>query len=53
MKNLTENDNQFYPTPPHLKSLMFSKVETKNKRRILDPSAGKGDLLSFFKSPGV
>lgn len=51
MKNLTENDNQFYPTPPHLKSLMFSKVETKNKRRILDPSAGKGDLLSFFKSP--
>ncbi|OCG48557.1 DUF4942 domain-containing protein [Gilliamella sp. Bim3-2] len=50
MKHLPNNDNQFYPTPSRLKSLMFSKIDTYKTRRILDPSAGKGDLLKLFSS---
>ncbi|MFA7287448.1 MAG: DUF4942 domain-containing protein [Melioribacteraceae bacterium] len=38
----------FYPTPPHLISKMLSKITpdiAKNIKSILEPSAGKGDLV--------
>ena len=42
---------QFYPTPLLLVSKMFSKLQDKERiRNVLDPSAGKGDILSYAKS---
>lgn len=40
----------FYPTPPSLAKRMAEKVQDSYSiRRVLDPSAGKGDLLDFLK----
>lgn len=57
MKNIMDlpaNDNQFYPTPPELIVKMQSKIDEKMLRGesidILDPSAGKGDLLDNLAS---
>ena len=36
---------QFYSTPFNLARKMWSKFENKNYTRILEPSAGKGDLI--------
>jgi hypothetical protein len=36
---------EFYPTPFSLTQQMIAKFETKNYKRILEPSAGRGDLL--------
>lgn len=42
----TENSNeQFYPTPPALAAKMLSKIDVKKIETILEPSAGKGDLI--------
>ncbi len=38
------NNKTFYPTPSHLVRKMWHKVET-GPRTILEPSAGKGDLI--------
>lgn len=39
----------FYPTPPSLAKRMAEKVQDSYSiRRVLDPSAGKGDLLKFL-----
>lgn len=38
------SNKTFYPTPPHLISKMLAKIQGKPKR-ILEPSAGKGDLV--------
>lgn len=37
-------DNDFYPTPPELAGRMIGKI-VGNPMRILDPEAGKGDLI--------
>lgn len=37
-------NKNFYPTPPHLITKMICKLQSKS-RRILEPSAGKGDLI--------
>ncbi len=37
--------HQFYPTPPEIASLMVEALGIENNSVILDPSAGKGDLL--------
>jgi len=42
--DLPENDEQFYPTPANLAGDMVRKIEGY-PRSVLDPSAGKGDLL--------
>ena len=40
---------QFYPTPENLADYIVSKIEFKNKMCILEPSAGKGDLVDAIK----
>lgn len=42
------NDN-FYPTPSKLAGLMLSGVDFRKVSAILEPSAGKGDLIDCFK----
>ena len=36
---------QFYPTPEQLADKMVSKLRLKNYMSVLEPSAGKGDLI--------
>ncbi|MFA6199144.1 MAG: DUF4942 domain-containing protein [Bacteroidales bacterium] len=38
-------DNQFYPTPVTLAFKAFNLFQNKNIVRLLEPSAGRGDLL--------
>jgi predicted RNA methylase len=38
----------FYPTPKHLIAKMVSKIQNKDARTFLDPSAGKGDIIDFL-----
>jgi hypothetical protein len=42
--------NQFYPTPSRLAYLARNKFKSKNIVRILEPSAGRANLLSPFLS---
>lgn len=39
------NDFQFYPTPPALAAKAWGMFTSKDVRRLLEPSAGNGDLL--------
>lgn len=52
MKHLTEKDNQFYPTPKSLSDKLFSMLSFDKSKyhNILEPSAGKGDLIKSFLS---
>lgn len=44
-------DLQFYPTGLTLSRKAFSKFKNKRVRRLLEPSAGRGDLLAgYFES---
>ena len=43
-----QTDTQFYPTPRRLAQKMWSKFKNQNFRRILEPSAGNGDLLKAY-----
>lgn len=45
---LSDNPN-FYPTPSALAARMFAKIKNHNPRMILEPSAGKGDLVKAYK----
>lgn len=45
IENYTKTDNQFYPTPERLVDRMALKIDFKRVRSILEPSAGKGDIL--------
>ncbi|MDA0967567.1 MAG: DUF4942 domain-containing protein [Proteobacteria bacterium] len=38
-------NKNFYPTPAKLIKKMINKVKNKNPRYILEPSAGKGDII--------
>lgn len=38
-------DNQFYPTPVSLSIKAFNKFKNRNITRLLEPSAGRGDLV--------
>lgn len=40
---------QFYPTPPELVEKMMSKVDFSKVSYILEPSAGKGDIIDGFR----
>jgi len=43
-----KDNKNFYPTPPRLISKMLAKVQG-HPRRVLEPSAGKGDLVDAIK----
>lgn len=45
-------DFQFYPTPLSLASKAWSKFKNKNFGRILEPSAGNGDLIKGMPGYG-
>ena len=46
---LYNGNNDFYPTPAHLAMKMLDKVNFKEVTTILEPSAGKGDLIEMVK----
>jgi hypothetical protein len=41
-------DNQFYPTPPSLARRAISKFKETRISRLLEPEAGRGDLLDVL-----
>jgi phospholipid N-methyltransferase len=43
------NDKNFYPTPSELITKMCFKVKNKNPLAILEPSAGKGDIVKHLE----
>lgn len=45
-----QNNPDFYPTPESLASKMIAKVEWNNVQTILEPSAGKGDLVKAIQN---
>lgn len=50
IQNLTENptESEFYPTPTELVQKMLECVDFKKVKTILEPSAGKGDILQVL-----
>ena len=42
---LPESDCQFFPTPPEIAGKLLSAVDWKCVETILEPSAGRGDLI--------
>lgn len=40
-----KSNNEFYPTPKPIVSKMLNDVDLYNFNTILEPSAGKGDIL--------
>ena len=51
MNNLVstiEAQNGFYPTPKSVAYQLFDMIDTQPIREVLEPSAGKGDLLKAF-----
>ncbi|MDC9582766.1 DUF4942 domain-containing protein [Xenorhabdus sp. PR6a] len=42
---------QFYPTPELLQRLVTDLIELQDSDRLLEPSAGRGDLLTFIDAP--
>lgn len=46
----TKNNDNFYPTPKSLAERMLSKIDYgRNIKTVLEPSAGKGDLIKVMK----
>lgn len=50
IQNLTENptESEFYPTPTELVQKMLECVDFKKVKTILEPSAGKGNILQVL-----
>lgn len=50
IQNLTENptESEFYPTPTELVQKMLECVDFKKVKTILEPNAGKGDILQVL-----
>ena len=42
------SDNQFYPTPEALVKKMLEGIDFTNIETILEPEAGKGDILKVL-----
>lgn len=42
---ITNGDDQFYPTPPSVAAKMLEGIDWDKIETILEPSAGKGDLI--------
>lgn len=45
-----ETNRDFHPTPSKLAGMMFAGIDFKNVRTVLEPSAGKGDLIEYLKN---
>lgn len=45
-----ETNKDFYPTPSKLAGIMFAGIDFKRVRTILEPSAGKGNLIDNMKN---
>lgn len=48
--NIFTNNKDFYPTPNHIAEQMAEKVDWHQIRYVLEPSAGKGDILDYIKN---
>lgn len=46
---LPSEDREFYPTPENVAGKLFADVDWKKVKSILEPSAGKGDLIELAK----
>lgn len=46
---LPETDCQFYPTPSDVAGKLMAGVDWKNVKTLLEPSAGRGDLIEWAK----
>ncbi len=46
---LSEMDCQFYPTPSDVAGKLMAGVDWKNVKSVLEPSAGRGDLIDWAK----
>lgn len=44
--------NDFYPTPPDLIEKMLEKTDKRRVHTILEPSAGRGDIIEYIKDKG-
>ena len=44
---LPESDHEFYPTPPEIAGKLLAAVDWNRVETILEPSAGRGDLLEY------
>ena len=42
-------NKDFYPTPESLIMRMFTKIEKEQTMNILEPSAGKGNIVDYFQ----
>lgn len=40
-------DREFYPTPPEVAGRLFAGIDWKKVQTVLEPNAGKGDLLEL------
>lgn len=45
-----ETNKDFYPTPSKLAGIMFAGIDFNSVRTILEPSAGKGDLIESLRN---
>lgn len=43
-------DSEFYPTPPEVIVQMLRHADIKRENYILEPSAGKGDILDYISN---
>ena len=43
---VTQGNDQFYPTPPALAEKMLEGLDMNFVSTVLEPSAGKGDLVT-------
>lgn len=44
--------NEFYPTPEHVIQLMVGTIDL-NQKHVLEPSAGKGDIVDYCAGAGA
>lgn len=45
-----ETNNTFYPTPPHIAEKLLADIDWRTIEQVLEPSAGKGDLVKFINA---
>lgn len=48
MESITEQNDEFYPTPHNLIDRMLSNINFNFIRTVLEPSAGKGDIVEYM-----
>lgn len=42
-------DKSFFPTPRPLLEILFSRIKLSSVKSVLEPSAGKGNIIDFIK----